>query len=182
MGFCYINNIAVAARHVQRSLGRERVLIVDWDVHHGNGTQHAFEDDPTAMFCSLHEDPRYQYPGTGFATETGRGAGEGYTLNVPMLPGANDEAYRSAFEEVVLPAGRRFGPDFVLISAGFDAHAADPLGHLSLTDAVFRWMAEQVFALADECCNGRVVSVLEGGYDLPALGRCVADHVEAMLA
>lgn len=180
MGFCFINNVAVAARHAQQ-FGLQRVLIVDWDVHHGNGTQHAFEEDATVFYASLHEDPRTFYPGTGFAWETGRGPGQGATLNLPMMPGVGDDAYHAAFERKLLPAARQFHPDFVFISAGFDGHAEDPLAHIELSDACFEWMTSQVLQLASDCCQGRLVSVLEGGYDLGVLSRCVADHVERLL-
>jgi acetoin utilization deacetylase AcuC-like enzyme len=181
MGFCFINNVAVAARHAQRQCGLRRVLIVDWDVHHGNGTQHAFEEDPSVLYCSLHEDPRVFYPGTGFAHEHGRGDGEGATLNLPMKPGAGDSAYHAAFERKLLPTARVFRPDLLLVSAGFDAHADDPLAHILLTDDCLNWMTRQVLDLAAECCDGRLVSVLEGGYDLAALSRCAANHVEQLL-
>lgn len=180
MGFCLLNNVAIAARYLQRRHGITRVFIFDWDVHHGNGTQHLFEDDGTVFYASIHEDPRYLYPGTGYAHERGRGAGTGATLNLPMMPGAADADYRRAMEESILPAARAFRPDFVLISAGFDAHARDPLAHIELSDAGFNFMGEAMLELAGSACAGRLVALLEGGYDLAALSANVADFVERM--
>ncbi len=182
MGFCLFNNIAIAARHLLKSHSLERVLILDWDVHHGNGTQHSFEDDPLVFFCSLHGHPDLLYPGTGYAHERGIGAGEGTTLNLPMQPGAGDAEYRAAFVEHVLPAARAYGPEFILISAGFDAHRADPLAPIELETSSFEWMTEEVRALADECCGGRLVSMLEGGYNLDALGESVAVHLRCLMS
>jgi len=181
MGFCLFNTIAIAARFLQRQWHLGRVLILDWDVHHGNGTQHAFEDDPSVFYCSLHEHPSFRYPGTGHEQERGEHAGAGYTLNIPMHPGATDDDYRRAFEHLFLPAARSFKPEFVLVSAGFDAHEADPLAGVNLSDEGFDDMTRATLDLARECCGGRFVSVLEGGYDLDALGRCVARHVRLLL-
>ena len=178
MGFCLYNSVAIAARYLQQRHGVERVLILDWDVHHGNGTQHTFERDPSVMFISLHQYPHY--PGTGARSETGAGAGEGATVNCPMSPGSGDEHYRQAFEEVVLPKARAFNPDFILVSAGFDAHQADPLGFINLTDESYAWMTRAVMDLADQCCAGRLAAVLEGGYDLQALARSVTEHVRVL--
>ena len=182
MGFCLFNNIAIAARHLLKSHGLERVLILDWDVHHGNGTQHSFDDDPRVFFCSLHGHPDSLYPGTGYAHERGSGAGEGTTLNLPMQPGAGDAEYRAAFCEHVLPAARAYRPEFILISAGFDAHRADPLAPIELETSSFEWMTEEVRALADECCGGRLVSMLEGGYNLDALGESAAVHLRCLMS
>ncbi len=181
MGFCLFNNVAIAARHLQRQWKVGRVLILDWDVHHGNGTQHAFVDDPTVFYCSMHEHPSFRYPGTGHDSEKGYAAGAGYTLNIPMLPGASDDDYRKAFTETFLPAARAFRPEFVVVSAGFDAHEADPLASIELTDAGFDFLTKGILELAAECCGGRLVSSLEGGYDLDALGRCAAKHVGHLL-
>jgi len=180
MGFCYLNNVAIAARWLRERGGFERALIFDWDVHHGNGTQHAFEKDPSVFFCSIHEDPRYLYPGTGFAEEVGREPGRGTTLNLPMLPGSSDEDYRRILTERFLPAARSFRPDFILVSAGFDAHAADPLAHIELSTEAFARMTRMVRELAAEICEGRLVSVLEGGYNLEALQECVTAHLHAL--
>jgi len=178
MGFCLYNSVAIAARYLQQQHGLERVLILDWDVHHGNGTQHTFEQDPDVMFISLHQFPHY--PGTGAKSETGIRAGEGATINCPMSPGSGDSHYREAFEQVVLPNAREFRPDFVLLSAGFDAHQADPLSNIGLTEESYRWMTQSVMALADQHCEGRLASVLEGGYDLDALAASATEHVRVL--
>ena len=180
MGFCLFNNVAIAAKHLQRQWGLSRVLILDWDVHHGNGTQHTFEDDPSVFFCSMHQHPAYLYPGTGYATERGTGPGEGTTLNLPMMPGAGDADYRKAFEESFAPAAEAFKPEFILVSAGFDAHRRDPLAQIELSDDAFAWLTAETLALANRVCNGRLVSTLEGGYDLDALATCAAAHVQIL--
>ena len=171
MGFCLFNQIAVAAAHALEH-GVERVLIVDWDVHHGNGTQDAFYARDRVLFCSLHQWPLY--PGTGSAAERGIGAGEGATINVPLPAGTGDDAYLHAFDDQVLPAARRYQPELILVSAGFDAHVADPLGGMRLTEQGFTALTERVLALGGEFAGDRVVLVLEGGYDVAALGRAVA--------
>jgi acetoin utilization deacetylase AcuC-like enzyme len=181
MGFCVFNNVAVAAAHLRAAHGLERVAIVDWDVHHGNGTQHLFEDDPRVFFASLHQWPLY--PGTGLASERGTGAGAGFTLNCPQPPGGGDREWLAAYEGSLLPALERFDPQFVLVSAGFDAHARDPLAQTNLSTDAYRRMARGVLDLARERCGGRVVALLEGGYDLGALAEsaeaCVAEMVSA---
>ncbi len=171
MGFCLFNSVAVAAAHAV-ARGLERVLIVDWDVHHGNGTQDAFYATDRVLFCSVHQSPFY--PGTGAADERGRGAGEGFTINVPLRAGKGDDDYRRVFDEAFLPAARRYRPELVLVSAGFDAHRADPLGGMRLTEEGFADLARRVIDLAEASAGGRLVAVLEGGYDPPALGRSVA--------
>ena len=178
MGFCLFNSIAVAARYLQNRYGLERVLILDWDVHHGNGTQHIFERDPSVFYISLHQFPHY--PGTGSLAETGIGEGEGTTLNCPMSPGLGDRQYKQAFEEIILPRARAFCPDAVLISAGFDAHRADPLGAINLENESYVRMTRMMMELADQCCEGRLISVLEGGYDLTALAESVTAHVRVL--
>ena len=178
MGFCLFNNAAIAAAHARAALGIERVAILDWDVHHGNGTQHLFEGDPDVFYASLHQWPLY--PGTGLARERGRGAGEGATLNCPQEPGAGDREWLAAYEERVLPAIEAFDPGLVIVSAGFDAHARDPLAQTRLSTGAFATMTESVLELARRCCGGRVVSVLEGGYDLDALAESVEAHVGAL--
>jgi len=180
MGFCLFNNAAVAAAHARAALGLQRVAILDWDVHHGNGTQHAFEEDGQVFYASLHQWPLY--PGTGLARERGRGAGVGATLNCPQEPGAGDREWLGALEDTVLPAIEAFRPELVIVSAGFDAHERDPLAQTRLSTAAFGTMTESVLELARSCCGGRVVSLLEGGYDLDALADCVEAHVGALAA
>ncbi len=181
MGFCLFNNIAIAARHLLDDHGLSRVLILDWDVHHGNGTQHSFEADPRVLFVSLHGHPRIVYPGSGLASERGRGAGEGLTINLPMLPPSSDIEWQRAFDDPILPAVLDFDPQFVLISAGFDAHRLDPLAPLELETPLFGWMSDQLIDVAKRHCGGKLVSVLEGGYHLDALSDCVALHLARLL-
>lgn len=180
MGFCLYGNVALAARVFLDEAGYERVLILDWDVHHGNGTQHLFEDDPRVLFVSLHGHPDYLYPGTGYHHEIGRGRGEGHTINIPFLPGATDDEYRDAIELRVEPAVMRYQPQGIIISAGFDAHRDDPIGCARLSDDIFSWMTNRVIGWAEKHCDGRVLSVLEGGYDLDALRRNVVEHVRLL--
>jgi len=181
MGFCLFNNVALAARALKDEFGVGRLAILDWDVHHGNGTQHTFELDPDVFFISLHGDPRFLYPGTGYPHESGRGAGAGFTMNLTFAPGTGDAEYRRVFESLVLPTLDGFRPEVLLISAGFDAHADDPLGSLSLSDEMFRWMSVETCRLAGRHAQGRILSVLEGGYNLGVLKRCVAEHVQTLV-
>lgn len=178
MGFCLFNNVAVAAAYLRARHGLDRVAIVDWDVHHGNGTQHIFEDDPSVFYASLHQWPLY--PGTGRAQERGRGAGVGATLNCPMDPGAGDDAYLKVMEEQVLPALAKFAPQAILVSAGFDAHRDDPLSATMVTEEGYRRMSRLLLDLAADTCQGRLVSMLEGGYDLRALAASVEIHLQEM--
>jgi len=166
MGFCLFNNVAVAAAHA-RHLGAQRVAIVDFDVHHGNGTQHIFETDPSVLYVSMHQSPFY--PGTGAADEVGRDAGKGFTVNIPMEAGAVDADYQVVFEQVVVPVVTRFKPELLLVSAGFDAHASDPLAGMRLTTRAFGAMTGELRRVAEACCDGRIVLVVEGGYNLQAL-------------
>src|SRR3954454_13165395 len=179
MGFCLFNNVAIAAAHA-RAQGAAKVAIVDYDVHHGNGTQHIFEADPHVLYVSTHQFP--YYPGTGDASEVGRDTGRGFTLNVPLEVGAIDEDYQHAFAAVVLPVLRQFEPDLIIVSAGFDAHERDPLGGMRLSTAAFAAMTTELRRVADECCRGRLVSVTEGGYDLQALAASLDAVIEAHAA
>ncbi|MCP3904280.1 MAG: histone deacetylase [Planctomycetes bacterium] len=167
MGFCLYNNIAIAARYATRNLGVERVLIVDWDVHHGNGTQEIFDADADVLFVSSHQSPLY--PGTGAIDERGKGAGLGYTVNLPVPAGTDDETMIALYRDVVPPVAARFAPDLVLVSAGFDAHRDDPLGGLEVTTKGFGALCGIVRDVADRFADGRLVLVLEGGYDVEAL-------------
>jgi acetoin utilization deacetylase AcuC-like enzyme len=178
LGFCLFNNVAIGARYLQRRHGLERILILDWDVHHGNGTQHLFEADPSVFYVSLHQYPHY--PGTGSRSETGSGAGRGATLNCPMSAGSGDADYEQAFVAAILPAVESFRPDAVLLSAGFDAHCRDPLGAIELSTGFYGWMTERALEIADRHAGGRLISVLEGGYDLAALADSVTLHVSTL--
>ncbi len=172
MGFCYFNNIAVAAEHLRRRRGLERVAIFDFDVHHGNGTQHLFEERGDVLYASTHQHPFY--PGTGAADERGRGAGTGATLNVPLPAGTADEGYAAAIDGRIAPALREFRPDVLLLSAGFDAWERDPLGRMRVSMAGFERWGELLGELASDLCDGRALAVLEGGYDLESLGELAA--------
>ena len=180
MGFCMFNNTVLAADVFRNEFGLERVLILDWDVHHGNGTQNAFYSDPAVLFISLHGHPKVLYPGTGFAEERGQGAGREATLNISFMPNAGDEDYRREFESRVEPAVRSFEPQAIIISAGFDAHQADPLGIMRLSNEMFGEMLRQILEWALQYSEGRVLSVLEGGYNLEVLEACTADHVRLL--
>ncbi len=173
-GYCFYNHIAVGARHAQTHEAIEKVAILDFDVHHGNGTQAIFEDDPSVLFVSSHQMPLY--PGSGYAEETGAGN----ILNLPLPPGAGSQEFRKAWSTLGLPAVHSFEPDIILISAGFDAHFRDPLGQMELEDVDYRWITEQAMGLAQDSSKGRLVSILEGGYDMQALASASRAHVEAL--
>lgn len=180
MGFCLFNNVAIAASWLRRRAGIARVAIVDWDLHHGNGTQHGFEEDPSVFYFSCHQMPLY--PGTGAATERGRGPGEGATLNCPLRPGSGDDLFLGTLSGPLADAMGRFRPEFVLVSAGFDAHREDPLGGLEVSTGAFAEATAIVRGIAERHAGGRLVSALEGGYDLDALAGSAAAHVEALLS
>ncbi len=175
MGFCIFNNIAIAADHARRVHGITRVAVIDFDVHHGNGTQTAFEADGDLMFASTHQSPLY--PGTGSKDERG----VGNIWNAPLRPKAGSNEFKDAMTNLILPALRNHKPELILISAGFDAHRDDPLATLELVESDFKWITKEINKIAADCCHGRVVSSLEGGYNLLALGRSVAQHVEALM-
>jgi len=177
MGFCLFNNVAVAAAHA-RANGARRVAIVDFDVHHGNGTQHIFEADPHVLYVSAHQYP--YYPGTGAAEEVGRDAGRGFTVNLPLEVGAVDEDYQLVFSRIIVPVLRQFEPELLIVSAGFDAHERDPLGGMRLSTAAFAAMTRDLRAVAEECCRGRIAAAVEGGYDLHALGTSLDGAIDAL--
>ncbi len=181
LGFCFFNNVALGAVYLLENYGLERVAVVDWDVHHGNGTQHLFESDPRVFYLSLHEDPRYCYPGTGYSRERGKGPGEGFTLNLPLPRGSGDAEYLKGFTEEGLPRLKEFAPQFVLISAGFDAHKDDPLAGQQMSRQGFAALGRLVLKLARDTAQGRVITVLEGGYNLQVLADCVEDHLRLLL-
>lgn len=178
LGFCLFNNVAILARYLQEKHGLSKILILDWDVHHGNGTQHLFEDDPGVLYISTHQYP--YYPGTGAYSETGIGKGDGATLNCPMFAGADDRDYEIAFTQKILPKIDEFKPDAIIISAGFDAHIQDPLGQINLSTDFFAWMTTRMMEKADQHCEGRLLSALEGGYNLNFLPHCIAEHLSVL--
>jgi acetoin utilization deacetylase AcuC-like enzyme len=178
MGFCLFNNVAVAAAHARHALGARRVAIVDYDVHHGNGTQHIFDRDPSVLYISTHQYP--YYPGTGAVREIGTGAGEGFTVNLPLESGSVDADFHHVFERVALPVLRQFAPDLILVSAGFDAHERDPLATMRATEGGFAAMTSALRHVADETCRGRLALVTEGGYDLKALEASLESVVHVL--
>jgi acetoin utilization deacetylase AcuC-like enzyme len=179
-GFCLFNNVAITARHAQTEYETKRVVIIDYDVHHGNGTQNIFYEDPSVLYISLHLYTPFFYPGTGAVNEVGSGSGQGATLNIPLGPGVGDNCYRLAFEEVIIPSITRFTPDLILVSAGFDAHWSDPLASASLSLTGYADISRTIADLADECCDGKLLYLLEGGYNLEALGFGVLNVVHVL--
>jgi len=178
MGFCLFNSAAIGAQYLRERFGLKRVLVMDWDVHHGNGTQHSFYDDPGVLFVSTHQYPLY--PGTGAAEESGRGQGDGYTVNLPLPVGWGDAEYQELFQQVIDPVCRQFDPEFVLISSGFDAHARDPLAGMTVTEEGFSSMARVLLRIAHDHAQGRCAAILEGGYDLEGLRRSVVSVLNEM--
>jgi acetoin utilization deacetylase AcuC-like enzyme len=181
LGFCFFNNVALGAVYALENYGLERVAIVDWDVHHGNGTQHLFESDPRVFYVSLHEDPQHCYPGTGYRREQGKGAGQGFTLNLPLAPRSGDEEYLEALTTEALPRLTDYAPQMVFISAGYDGHSNDPLAHMHLTRQGYREMTRLVLELAQKTAEDRLITVLEGGYNLEVLAECVEDHIRLLM-
>jgi acetoin utilization deacetylase AcuC-like enzyme len=179
MGFCYFNNVAVAAANIIRDLPESRVLILDWDVHHGNGTQAIFYETDRVLYSSVHQYPFY--PGTGAASEQGRGPGKGYTINKPLRAGAGDQEFLDAISSILDETATLMRPDVVMISAGFDAHYDDPLANLEVTVDGFAEATRQVCKFAKDQCGGRIVSVLEGGYNLSALAESVSAHLQVLM-
>lgn len=179
MGFCLLNNIALAARHARQAHQLQRVAIVDFDVHHGNGTQDVFYDDPAVLFVSTHESPLY--PGTGALDETGTGEAEGTTINLPLRARHGDEAFKTVYQRVILPALQRFEPQLILISAGFDAHWRDPLARLNVSLTGFAWIIRTLIETAQKLCEGKIIFVMEGGYDLTVLGHGWLNVAQALL-
>ena len=171
MGFCLFNNVAVGAKYAQRFHGLQRILIVDWDLHHGNGTQHTFEEDSSVLYFSTHQYP--YYPGSGALAQVGRAEGTGFTLNVPLAPGQDDSVYVAIFEEILRPVALEFEPELILVSAGFDIHTDDPLGGMNITPEGFAALTRSLLTTAEACCGGKVVLTLEGGYDLNGLKASV---------
>jgi len=179
MGFCLFNNVGVAARYAQKTKGLNKIFIFDWDVHHGNGSQHSFYSDPSIYYSSMHQYPFY--PGTGAGEETGTGDGLGTTLNLPMDAYSDDDDYLSAVQNKLIPEIQRYKPDLIIISAGFDAHQNDPLAQIQLTTDCFGKMTELLMGIAKDVCDGRLLSMLEGGYDYDALSDSVRLHMQTLL-
>jgi acetoin utilization deacetylase AcuC-like enzyme len=181
MGFCYFNNIAIAAKNLQLEWGVGKVGIIDFDVHHGNGTQQIFERDPTVFYYSIHQHPSFAFPGTGREFEEGTAEGKGYTKNTPVLPGQGDDEYKRLINKDLIPAFERFKPEVILVSAGFDAHEDDDMADMQVTTAGFSWIMNTIMELAERHCRGRLISILEGGYNIQRLPELIKNHVDIML-
>ncbi|MBU0484196.1 MAG: histone deacetylase [Proteobacteria bacterium] len=181
LGFCFFNNVAIAARYWQIKYARRRIAIIDFDAHHGNGIQSTFEEDPDVLYVSTHEHPTFSFPGTGYAEEIGTGAGEGTILNIPLLPGAGDAEVKNAFVEQIIPAVEKFRPEALIIAAGFDGHQLDDMSGLLFSTELYGYLGRKIAALGDRLCEGRVISILEGGYHLPSLGASVKEYCRGIM-
>lgn len=181
LGFCFFNNIAIAARYLQLRWNIGRIGIIDFDVHHGNGTQHIFEDDPNVFYYSIHEHPSFAYPGTGREFEKGSGPGLGATLNSTILPGQGDDEFKPKIQRDLIPAFTDFMPEVILVSAGFDAHVSDDMSDIRLTTECFSWLMKKIANMADQFSGGRIISILEGGYSIDVLPELIRDHVQILL-
>jgi len=181
MGFCFFNNVAIGARYLQQHWGLEKIAIIDFDVHHGNGTQQIFENDSSVFYYSIHEHPSFAYPGTGRDFERGSAEGEGYTLNTPILPGRGDMDYRKKLTTDMIPAIKSFEPEVILVSAGFDGHSSDLMSGINLSAEGYKLISETIMNLANRYTGGRLISVLEGGYNLDILPSLVADHLKVLI-
>jgi acetoin utilization deacetylase AcuC-like enzyme len=181
MGFCYFNNAAIAANYLLKEWNIKRVGIIDFDVHHGNGTQHIFEENPSVFYYSIHEHPSFAFPGTGRVFEKGTGLGSGFTRNYPVLPGEGDSEYKKIISTDLLPVFEDFKPEVMLVSTGFDAHIEDAMSGIKVTTDCFSWIMRKIVKLADTYCKGRIISVLEGGYCLKRLPELVINHIKILL-
>lgn len=181
MGFCYFNNVAIAAKYAQHEWNIKKVGIVDFDVHHGNGTQHTFESDSSVFYYSIHQHPSYGYPGTGYEHEKGLGDGVGFTLNSPVLPEKDDDEYKKLIQQDLVPAFEKFKPEIIIVSVGFDAHIDDNLSSVNLSTDGFSWIMQKIVEMARQYSNGKLISVLEGGYSLKRLPELAKNHIEILL-
>lgn len=181
MGFCYFNNVAIAAKYLRKEWKVARVGIIDIDVHHGNGTQHIFENDPSVFYYSIHQHPSFGFPGTGREFEEGIDSGSGFTKNSPVLPGQGDDEYKKLFKQDLYPAFERFKPDFIIVSTGFDAHEDDDMSDINLSTPGYSWLMQKIMGLGEKYCGGKVLSVLEGGYCLERLPELAGNHIRILL-